>query len=79
MIDTILFDLDGTVLPMDIDKFMKLYMYNLGVFFKDKIDPKLLAHPANCKLMIHNDNVSKNKKSSITLEELLERIENFKI
>ena len=53
------------------------HMLSVKEGFELGIDPKLLAHPANCKLMIHNDNVSKNKKSSITLEELLERIENF--
>jgi len=37
---TVLFDLDGTLLPMDLDKFMKLYFYNLGVHFQDLIDPK---------------------------------------
>jgi hypothetical protein len=28
-------------------------------------------------LMIHNDNISKNKKSVITIKELLDRIEKF--
>lgn len=45
--------------------------------FELGIDPKLISHPANCRLMIHNENVSKNKKSIITLEELLDRIEKF--
>lgn len=43
MRDTFLFDLDGTLLPMDFDKFMELYFYNLGKFFHGKIDPKKLA------------------------------------
>jgi len=43
MKNTFLFDLDGTLLPMDFDKFMKLYFYNLGVHFHGKIDPELLA------------------------------------
>jgi FMN phosphatase YigB (HAD superfamily) len=43
MKNTFLFDLDGTVLPMDFDKFMELYFYNLGVYFHGKIDPILLA------------------------------------
>lgn len=43
MRDTFLFDLDGTLLPMDFDKFMELYFHNLGVHFYGKIDPKLLA------------------------------------
>ena len=63
MIDTILFDLDGTVLPMDIDKFMKLYMYNLGVFFKDKIDPKLLAESImkSTEVMVRDTSNKKNE------------------
>lgn len=40
MINTILFDLDGTVLPMDFDKFMKLYFYNMGEHFKSEIEAK---------------------------------------
>lgn len=42
--------------------------------FENKIDPKYIRHPANCQLLIHNDNVSKGKKESITLDILLERI-----
>lgn len=42
MLNTILFDLDGTLLPMDMDHFMKLYFYNMGVYFKGWIDPKQL-------------------------------------
>lgn len=34
------------------------------------VDPKIISHPANCQLMSHNDNVSKNKKSDITEEKL---------
>ncbi len=42
MIDTILFDLDGTLLPMDFDHFMKLYFYHIGEYFSDLIEPKKL-------------------------------------
>ena len=42
--------------------------------FKLGIEPKLLNHPANCQLMVHSDNISKNKKSSLTLDELIFRI-----
>lgn len=42
--------------------------------FENKIDSKYIRHPANCQLLIHNDNVSKGKKESITLDILLERI-----
>ncbi len=45
--------------------------YRLG------IDPLMLSHPANCKLMRHNDNVSKFDSCSISLDELIERIKYF--
>ena len=43
MRNTFLFDLDGTLLPMDFNKFMELYFYNLGVHFNGKIEPELLG------------------------------------
>jgi len=48
--------------------------------FINNIDPKLLSHPANCRLMIHNGpngNNQKNDVSDITLGELFERINNW--
>lgn len=47
--------------------------------FELGIDPKLISHPANCRLMKHTDNISKNKKSVITVEELLEKIKEFDV
>lgn len=41
--DTILFDLDGTLLPLDADKFMNIYFGEMGRSFQDMIDPKLLV------------------------------------
>jgi FMN phosphatase YigB (HAD superfamily) len=43
MIDTILFDLDGTLLPLDMQKFTEIYFYEIGNMFKDMIDSKLLV------------------------------------
>lgn len=45
--------------------------------FELGIDPFLLSHPANCRLMIHNENVSKHKRSDLTEEELKEKIKKF--
>lgn len=53
------------------------HMLSVREGFELGIDVKVISHPANCKLMIHNQNISKNKKSSITLEELMERINLF--
>lgn len=41
--NTILFDLDGTLLPMDFDMFMKLYFHNMSLHFGNKVDTKTLA------------------------------------
>lgn len=41
--NTILFDLDGTLLPMDMDAFMKIYFNEMGAFLSDIINPKELA------------------------------------
>lgn len=53
------------------------HMLSVREGFELGVDPTIISHPANCKLMIHNENISKNKKSSISLEELLKRIENW--
>ncbi|WHH59375.1 HAD family hydrolase [Petroclostridium sp. X23] len=42
MINTFLFDLDGTLLPLDMDRFMKLYFDELGKCFSDMISPEVL-------------------------------------
>jgi FMN phosphatase YigB (HAD superfamily) len=63
MINTILFDLDGTVLPMDFDQFMIQYFTNLGIHFKDKIEPKTLVnYVRECSdLMIDNNTGRSNE------------------
>lgn len=43
MIDTILFDLDGTLLPLDMEKFTEIYFNEMGYMFKDIIEPRLLV------------------------------------
>ena len=53
------------------------HMLSVKEGFKLGVDPKLLSHPANCKLMKHSDNISKNKKCSITIVELLEKIKTW--
>lgn len=53
------------------------HMYSVKEGFRNNVEPSLLAHPANCKLMRHNDNVSKLDKCSISLEELRIRIKDW--
>ena len=42
--------------------------------FRKGILPYYISHPANCELMVHTKNISKNKKSSINLDLLMENI-----
>jgi YHS domain-containing protein len=42
--------------------------------FINDIDPKIISHPANCQLLVHNENISKNHRSHMSLENLLLRI-----
>ena len=61
----------------NLDGVSRDHMFSVREGFEKGIDPKIISHPANCRLMIHNENISKNKKSFITIEELLDRIEKF--
>lgn len=43
MLDTFLFDLDGTLLPVDMDKFLPIYFREMGTAFQGIIEPKQLT------------------------------------
>lgn len=63
-IKTVLFDLDGTLLPMDRDAFEKLYLGSFLEFFGDYVDPKILtkAFMETSHAMIHNKEKTKVNK-----------------
>lgn len=50
------------------------HMYSVKDGFVNNIDSTIIKHPANCKLLVHPENNKKKSQSSITLEELLNRI-----
>jgi len=50
------------------------HMYSIMEGYKNNIEPKIISHPANCKLMIHNKNIGKGDKCSITIDELIQKI-----
>ncbi|MBL4936888.1 HAD family hydrolase [Clostridium sp. YIM B02515] len=56
MLNTILFDLDGTLLPMDMDAFEKLYFGAMSAYLGDLISPKDLVNNiwASTKTMVSN-------------------------
>jgi hypothetical protein len=49
-------------------------MFSVDEGYKQCVDPYLISHPANCKLMRHEDNFKKLTKCSITLDELIDRV-----
>lgn len=53
------------------------HMLSVKYGYENNIDPVLIGHPANCRLMKHSENISKNSKSSITLDELTELIKTW--
>ena len=53
------------------------HMVSRNYGWTHKIDPEIICHPANCQIMLLADNSSKGAKCSITLQELLERIEHW--
>ena len=42
--------------------------------FENNIAPDIIAHPANCQLLIHNKNVSKYSNCYMTIDELKKKI-----
>ena len=51
------------------------HMVSIRYGFDNNISPEIISHPANCQLVIHNENSKKHSKCSISLEELLNKIE----
>lgn len=55
----------------------KDHMYSVKDGFINHVNPHLISHPANCQLMLHSDNNKKKTQSSITLDSLIQRINNW--
>lgn len=53
------------------------HMVSVRYGFDNNVDPEIIAHPANCKLMQHSLNVKKYISNSITYDELLIRIKEW--
>lgn len=61
----------------NLDGVSRDHMFSVSEGFKLKVNPLLVAHPANCKLIRQSDNSKKYSKSSINLETLLELIKKW--
>ncbi|MDR5659032.1 HAD family hydrolase [Serpentinicella sp. ANB-PHB4] len=65
MVTTILFDLDGTLLPLDLDIFIENYFKHLSIKLKDHFEPKLLTKlvwDSTRSMIESNDNLKTNEE-----------------
>lgn len=53
------------------------HIFSVKEGFTQKIDPQIISHPANCRLIPHKENQCKNSKCGITLDELIASIKIF--
>ncbi len=63
MVNTILFDLDGTMLPLKLDEFIQIYFAELGKKFQDLIEAKTLVQyvMAATKTMVNDTGYRTNE------------------
>ena len=73
-IKTILFDLDGTLLPMDIEKFKSIYFYEIGKYFEGTFDSRSLMKNIweSTKVMVSNTELRTNE--DVFWEDFLNRL-----
>jgi hypothetical protein len=53
------------------------HIVSIAEGFRKGYDPEKLAHPANCRLVLHSENKKKSMRSDMTYEELCEKIKIF--
>jgi hypothetical protein len=53
------------------------HMFSVKDGYTKNISPEIIKHPANCLLILNRDNQSKGPKSSITIEELMDKIKRW--
>jgi predicted nucleic acid-binding Zn ribbon protein len=55
------------------------HIFSIKEGFRQNIPAELIAHPANCQLMLQSDNVSKFDKADLTEEELRRKINDWNL
>lgn len=53
------------------------HKYSINDAYNNHIDPYIIFHPANCELLLQSKNASKNYKSSISINDLVEKIKDW--
>jgi hypothetical protein len=60
-------------LPIGICQYQIDHIYSMRVGFENNVDPTIIAHIANLRLMWHVDNKSKHIRCDQTLDELMDK------
>ena len=63
--------------PKNILGVSRDHIISVSYGFANNIDPKIISHPANCRIMLHLDNKVKHSNCNLTIEQLLEKITNW--
>jgi Uncharacterized protein containing a Zn-ribbon (DUF2116) len=58
----------------NIDGVSRDHIYSIKEGYDNNISPEIIKHPANCQLLKHSNNISKNKKSDIIINDLKNKI-----
>lgn len=66
--NTVLFDLDGTVLPLDMERFMKIYFDEMAVAFEDIIEKDQLVNNIWTATGAMVKNTEKRKNEEVFME-----------
>lgn len=61
----------------NLDGVSRDHMLSVSEGYSLGIDPEIISHPANCEIIPHRKNQKKRHKSSMSLEELIEKIKNW--
>jgi len=61
--------------PKNILGISRDHIISVSYGFANNIDPSIISHPANCRIMLHSDNKIKHNKCDLTIEQLLEKID----
>lgn len=64
----------GTFNSNNLSGVSRDHMFSVYDGYHNNISPDIISHPTNCQIMQHHNNNKKHKSSSITLEQLQERI-----
>ena len=63
--------------PKNILGVSRDHIISVSYGFANNIDPSIISHPANCRIMLHLDNKIKHNKCDLTIEQLLEKIDTW--